>query len=321
MARRLLTLLAALLLALSFGQYSASAASFTNPVKAQKGADPWISYHNGNYYLVTTSWTDAITIRKSPTLAGLSTAPSVQVWTGDAASRCCNIWAPELHFLNGRWYLYYVAGQNVSDYIPTQRTHVLESAGSDPMGPYTYKNQLGSTWMLDPTVATINGNLYLFGSASGGGTQNLVAARMSNPYTVSGSFTTISTPTHDWERSGAPVNEGPEILQRNGTTRLIYSASGCWTPTTSSASSPSPAPTPWPPPPGRRSPRPSSSATTRTASTGPATTATSSRPTAPRTGSSTTPTTTRARAATTGVRRGRRRSPGTRTVRRTSVRR
>lgn len=169
MARRLLTLLAALLLALSLGRPPASAASFANPVKSVKGADLWITYHDGNYHLVTTSWTDAITIRKSPTLAGLASAPSVQVWQGDAANRCCNIWAPELHFLNGRWYLYYVAGQNVSDYIPTQRTHVLESAGSDPTGPYTYRNQLNSAWMLDPNVATINGQLYLFGSASGGG--------------------------------------------------------------------------------------------------------------------------------------------------------
>ncbi|GEC07683.1 hypothetical protein SSP24_53380 [Streptomyces spinoverrucosus] len=229
MARRLLMMLAALVFLLGLGQSPASAASFTNPVKSVKGADPWISYHNGNYYLVSTSWTDVITIRKSTTLAGLAIAPSVQVWKGDAASRCCNIWAPELHFLNGRWYLYYVAGQNVSDYIPTQRSHVLESAGSDPMGPYTYRGQLNSAWMLDPTVGTINGQLYLFGSASGG-TQNLVAARMSNPYTVSGSFSTISTPTHDWERQGGTVNEGPEILQRGGRTFLIYSASGCWTP-------------------------------------------------------------------------------------------
>ncbi|MBT1091845.1 RICIN domain-containing protein [Streptomyces sp. Tu102] len=61
MARRLLTLLAALLLALSLGQSSASAASFANPVKSVKGADPWIAYQDGNYHLVTTSWTDAIT--------------------------------------------------------------------------------------------------------------------------------------------------------------------------------------------------------------------------------------------------------------------
>ncbi|MFJ8712291.1 family 43 glycosylhydrolase [Streptomyces violaceus] len=230
MARRLLTLLAALLLAIGLGQPSASAASFTNPVKSVKGADPWISYHDGNYYLVTTSWTDVITIRKSATLAGLSTAPSVQVWKGDAASRCCNIWAPELHFLNGRWYLYYVAGQNVSDYNPTQRSHVLESAGSDPMGPYTYKGQLNSAWMLDPSVLNVGGRLYMLGSAITGGTQNLVIAPMSNPYTVSGSYSTISTPTHAWERQGGTVNEGAEVLQRGGRTFLIYSASGCWTP-------------------------------------------------------------------------------------------
>ncbi|BCL30874.1 family 43 glycosylhydrolase [Streptomyces aurantiacus] len=229
MARRLLTLLAALLLALSLGQPSASAATFSNPVKSVKGADPWISYHDGNYYLVTTSWTDVITMRRSPTLAGLSTAPSVQVWQGDAASRCCNIWAPELFYSGGRWYLYFVAGQNVSDYNPTQRTHVLESSGSDPMGPYTYKSRLNSAWMLDPSVLNMNGQLYLLGSASGG-TQNLVIAPMSNPYTVSGSFSTISTPTYDWEKSGGTVNEGPEVLQRGGVTRIIYSASGCWTP-------------------------------------------------------------------------------------------
>ncbi|MFC8366500.1 family 43 glycosylhydrolase [Streptomyces sp. NPDC057239] len=229
MARRLLTLLAALLLALSLGQSSAQAASFGNPVKAQKGADPWIVRHDGDYYLISTSWTDVITIRKSPTLGGLATAPSVQVWQGDAASRCCNIWAPELHYLNGRWYLYYVAGQNIADYNPTQRSHVLESAGSDPMGPYSYKGQLNSSWMLDPTVATIDGRLYLFGSTHNG-TQNIVAARMSNPYTVSSSFSTVSTPTYDWERQGGTVNEGPEILQRGGRTFLVYSASGCWTP-------------------------------------------------------------------------------------------
>ncbi|GGS47156.1 family 43 glycosylhydrolase [Streptomyces violaceus] len=230
MARRLLTLLAALLLAIGLGQPSASAASFTNPVKSVKGADPWISYHDGNYYLVTTSWTDVITIRKSATLAGLSTAPSVQVWKGDAASRCCNIWAPELHFVNGRWYLYYVAGQNVSDYNPTQRSHVLESAGSDPMGPYTYKGQLNNAWMLDPSLMNVGGRLYMLGSANTGGTQNLVIAPMSDPYTVSGSYSTISTPTYAWERQGGTVNEGAEVLQRGGRTFLIYSASGCWTP-------------------------------------------------------------------------------------------
>lgn len=228
---RSLAFLLALLLAAFVAQPAGAAEGrpYTNPVKSQKGADPWIQYYDGNYYLVTTSWTSELTMRKSPTLAGLATAPSVQVWADSTASRCCNMWAPEIHFWNGHWYLYYVAGQGIVDYNPTQRVHVLESAGSDPMGPYTYKNQLGSAWMLDASLLTLNGSLYLLGSASGGGTQNLVIAPMSNPYTLSGAFSTISTPTYGWEKSGGSVNEGPEVLQRGGKTFVVYSASGCWT--------------------------------------------------------------------------------------------
>ncbi|MEH1125459.1 family 43 glycosylhydrolase [Micromonospora sp. CPCC 206061] len=233
-SRAWLAVVTVLLTTLAVGVARPAAAApgrpFTNPIKSVKGADPWLQYHNGNYYLITTSWTSTLTIRKSPTLAGLASAPSVQVWNDTTASRCCNFWAPEMHFLNGRWYIYYTGGQNVSDYIPTQRSHVLESAGSDPMGPYTYRATLANFWLIDGSVLQVNGSLYFMGSASGGGTQNLVIAPMSNPYTVSGSFSTISTPTQSWERQGGTVNEGPEPLYRNGRTFIVYSASGCWTP-------------------------------------------------------------------------------------------
>ncbi|MET9618362.1 family 43 glycosylhydrolase [Kitasatospora indigofera] len=227
----------ALLCALLAQPGSADAAAgrtYTNPLKAQKGADPWLEYYNGNYYLVTTSWSSEITMRKSPTLAGLSTAPGVQVFAPANANGCCNIWAPELHSFNGRWYLYYVAGQGVADYGGTQRMHVAESAGADPMGPYTFKNDLAApgtdTWLIDGSVLTVGSSLYLLGSAFSGGTQNLVIAPMSNPYTVSGALSTISTPTYGWETSGAPVNEGPEPLHHNGKTFIVYSASYCTTP-------------------------------------------------------------------------------------------
>jgi putative hemolysin len=100
------------------------------------------------------------------------------------------MWAPEIHFLDGRWYLYYTAGTSGTNYA----------------------NQL-----------------YLLASVSAG-TQNLIIAPMSNPYTVSGNAVTISTPTNAWERQGGTVNEGPEPLQRNGRTFIVYSASACWGP-------------------------------------------------------------------------------------------
>jgi GH43 family beta-xylosidase len=226
----LVTAMATVLIAAATPAAAAPGRPFTNPVKSVKGADPWLEYYQGNYYLVTTSWTSELTMRKSPTLAGLAAAPSVQVWADSTPSRCCNMWAPELRFANGRWYLYYVAGATGTDYVRNQRSHVLESAGSDPMGPYTYKNKLynpaNDVGLIDPSVLELNGSRYLMASVWGA-TQNLVIARMNNPYTVTGAFSTISTPTLSWERQSGAVNEGPEPLQRNGRTFIIYSASFC----------------------------------------------------------------------------------------------
>ncbi|MFF8392718.1 family 43 glycosylhydrolase [Streptomyces sp. NPDC016172] len=236
----LLVCMLALLLALATAVQPASAADgrpYTNPLKSVKGADPWLTYHDGSYYLVTTTFTGVLAMRKSPTLAGLATAPSVQVWSDTTSGRNTNIWAPEIHFLDGRWYLYYSAGQSGVACCDSQRTHVLESAGSDPMGPYTYKRSLtGSNltpggWLIDASVLRANGRLYLVGSGFvNGGTQSLVIAPMSNPYTLADStFTVISSPTLSWERSGSPVNEAPEPLYRDGRTFLSYSASSCQT--------------------------------------------------------------------------------------------
>ncbi|MFF4269544.1 family 43 glycosylhydrolase [Streptomyces sp. NPDC001536] len=238
--RPLLLCVLTLLLALVSVTQPASAADgrpYTNPLKSAKGADPWLEYYDGNYYLVTTTFTGVLGIRKSPTLAGLATAPTVQVWSDTTSTRNTNIWAPELHFFDGHWYLYYSAGQSGVACCDSQRTHVLESSGTDPMGAYTYKGSLtGSNltpggWLIDASVLKANDKLYLVGSGFiNGSTQSLVIAPMSNPYTLAGStFTIISSPTLDWERSGSPVNEGPEPLYRNGRTFLTYSASSCQT--------------------------------------------------------------------------------------------
>ncbi|ARQ68777.1 family 43 glycosylhydrolase [Streptomyces marincola] len=207
--------------------------TFTNPIK-RGGPDPWLQYHDGNYHLATTTWNSTITMRRSPTLAGLASAPETVVF--DLSGRpngCCNMWAPEFHLIDGpngpRWYLYYVAGQNVEDFNPTQRLHVLESAGTDPMGPYHFKADLGNTWELDPSILRVGGNLYLLGSAMDG-TQSLTITPLANPWTISGARRTISQPTLAWERQSGAVNEGAEPLYHNGRVMLVYSASACWGP-------------------------------------------------------------------------------------------
>ncbi|MEU4420895.1 family 43 glycosylhydrolase [Actinoplanes sp. NPDC024001] len=223
---------------------AAPGATFQNPVVGTpNSADPWLGYHNGNYYYTATTWTGKIYIRKSPTLAGLRTAPETTVFTMSQPNAVSNMWAPSMHLLNGpngqRWYLYYSAGPTAC--CGGQRQHVLESAGTDPMGPYTYRGALvlmpNNGWSIDGSVMTVGGVNYFVFSAfnnnvgfENGGLQSLYISRLTNPWTPAALGSLISEPTLAWERQGNPVNEGPFVLQRNGRTFLTYSASFCGTP-------------------------------------------------------------------------------------------
>src|SRR6185369_12254838 len=141
--------------------------TFANPLSLH-GPDPWLQYYNGFYYLATTTWNRTITMRKSATLGGLANAPDTVIFNLTRPNGAGTMWAPEFHLLNGpngqRWYLYYVAGQEPYN-LGTQRIHVLESAGLDPMGPYSFKADLldptqDNTWELDPSILQLNGQLY-----------------------------------------------------------------------------------------------------------------------------------------------------------------
>lgn len=212
----------------------AQSATFTNPLNSS-GADPWMTYYQGNYYLMTTPYTGPITMRRAATIAGLKNAAAVPVYNDFPVGRNRSVWAPEFHFLNGpngwRWYIYYSAGNGN---IESQRVHVAESAGTDPMGPYTYKGMVfgaNDWWGIDGSVVTIGGRLYFLWSGVPaqwtGNDPRIYMVAMSNPWTVTGARTQISTPQFDWETQGAPMNEGPVALQHGGDTFITYSASAC----------------------------------------------------------------------------------------------
>src|SRR5690606_4106190 len=212
--RRLASVLCAMLVALGLPVMLVGPAeavgetSFTNPL-LPNGADPWLQYFNGNYYLATTTWTSQLVMRKSPTLAGLSSAAPVYVWSETAPDRCCNFWAFEFHRLTGpngtRWYLMYTAGQQGT--LDFQRLRVLESAGDDPMGPYRYMGTpIPNTWNIDGTYLQLNGQLYLLYSQWIGQDQSILIAQMSNPWTVTGPHVVISQPTFSWETQGGRTN-------------------------------------------------------------------------------------------------------------------
>ncbi|WP_197093442.1 family 43 glycosylhydrolase [Nonomuraea sp. SBT364] len=200
--------------------------SFTNPVvPTPNSADPTLVFHNGFYYYVATTWTSDVVMRRSATIAGLRSAPEQLVLRTGGTT----MWAPHLELINNRWYLYY----SVEQAGAPRRTHVAESAGSDPLGPYTYRGVLNlmpnNGWAIDAAVVRLNGALYMTFSAFApeDNLQSLYLAPLSNPWTASAFGRRVSAPTLAWERQNGAVNEGGFMLQRGGRTFLTYSASHC----------------------------------------------------------------------------------------------
>jgi len=209
--------------------------TFSNPLN-DAGPDPWVTFYEGNYYLAATTWGDAsvgLTMRRAPTIQGLKAAEPVQIFQDSTADRCCNYWAPEFYLLDGpngrRWYGYFTGGAAGDDFVRTQFMQVIESVGTDLMGPYTYKGKLVERNALDGGVVEIDGALYAIYSVWDD-TQNIAIREMSSPWQTIGEETVITRPTLPWEREEGTVNEGPVAIHRDGKTHIIYSASACWGP-------------------------------------------------------------------------------------------
>jgi GH43 family beta-xylosidase len=206
---------------------------FTNPIVAP-GADPWVVLWKDAYYLCQSGVGGSVWVTRSQRLPNLGRGDRRSVWTppsGTAWSK--EIWAPELHYLQGKWWIYVAAddGDNAN-----HRMYVLEGDVEDPQAPFTFKGKIAAPtdrWAIDATVLEMpGGKLFLIWSGWEGTNnvaQHLYLAPMSNPWTISGERVRISSPELAWETRGRPlVNEGPEVLWRGPHLFIIYSASGSW---------------------------------------------------------------------------------------------
>ncbi|MBQ9429373.1 MAG: family 43 glycosylhydrolase [Clostridia bacterium] len=228
---------------------------FTNPLCT--GADPWVIYRNGYYYMVCTG--NPIKCYKSATLDGLATATGVAIWSAPtgAAINASNkmyskdIWSPELHYIEASefgpeyagWWLYFSAddGDNVN-----HRLYCVRSTNEDPttelfVNPVTgesnipYKTVIGddTVWCIGQSLLRANGKTYLmWTSETGRGTanfkQNNSIALLKTPYDITGAPSIFNTPTYDWEKHGAAYNATtgasyPEVVE--GATQ-VYSDDG-----------------------------------------------------------------------------------------------
>lgn len=213
---------------------------FTNPIAP--GADPCVVWHEGFYYWCASEQDEAVSIRRSERLT--EAGEKEIVWGAPTTGpHRGEIWAPELHRLDGQWYIYVAAsnGRNA-----THRMIVLAGLGDDPRDGFAFKAELytgddiitqrANRWAIDGTVLEHEGIRYFLWSGweDERDIQWLYIARMENPWTI-GSARVRMCANDDflWERldetSGTRgLNEAPQVLTRNGRVFVIYSASASW---------------------------------------------------------------------------------------------
>jgi len=233
---------------------------FTNPIAP--GADPWVIRHDGRYYFCS-SRQNTIRVACSERL----TAPPQWrvVWRAPQTGwNRAMVWAPELHRLRDRWYIYYAASAGDNN---AHRVGVLAALTDDPCGPYrdcgplytgdqlpaatTTADSQGDNrpppttdwpdnrWAIDATVLDHAGRLYLIWSGwpAADDVQYLYIAPMTDPTTVAGRRIRLcDNSDYPWERVDSDprprgLHEGPEVLTHAGRTFLIYSCSASWLPT------------------------------------------------------------------------------------------
>lgn len=209
----------------------------------EQRADPFIYKHSDGFYYFTASVPayDRIELRRSETIAGLASAPTLDVWhkpkTGPYSEL---IWAPEIHFNKdpqsgeSAWYVYFAAApsREIKDKLFQHRMYAIRNKNANPLeGTWEFMGQVDSgidTFCLDATTFTHKGVLYYLWAQKDKaieGNSNLYIAPMKTPWQLAGEPVMLSKPEFDWEIRGFWVNEGPSVVKYGGRIFISYSAS------------------------------------------------------------------------------------------------
>lgn len=212
---------------------AAAAPQFNNPLLLQR-ADPQVILHSDGYYYFTATVPeyDRIELRRVKDLNDLSRAEVHTIWRKHASGiMSASVWAPEIHYIDGKWYLYFTAGRVDAPF--DIHLYVLENAAANPLeGTWVERGQLKTGWesfSLDATTFALHGQRYLVWTQRPQVSEKhltaIYLAKMDGPLSISGPATLLTQPEYAWERIGFPVNEAPAVLVKNGRVFLTYSAS------------------------------------------------------------------------------------------------
>ena len=217
---------------------------YPNPFIPQR-ADPYIVKGPDGFYYFTASYPaylsadsgyDRIILRKSETVMSLKDAEEKTIWVAHKEGNMAkHIWAPELHFIGGKWYIFFAAGD--SNNVWNIRPYVLQCKGADPFNdPWEEKGKMQSAkgyetsftnFSLDMTYFENQGKHYVIWAEIIEASSLFIAKiNPSEPWKLISKPILLTKPQYDWEKVRFAVNEGPSVLKTDNKVFVFFSASG-----------------------------------------------------------------------------------------------
>ena len=229
--------------------------NYSNPLIEER-PDPQIVYdENAKCYYFTSSYPaygdvnsgyDRLILRKADTIEGLSDdSTEITIWKApESGTMAKHVWAPELHQIDGTWYVFFAAGN--SDNVWAIRPYVLVCQGDDPYDAENWVDENGNAEIHAATSEqsgyfdSMSLDMTYFTNTDEDGTEHhyVIWAELSpsslymqeidpqQPWTGKGEVILLTEPEYGWERDSELVNEGPAILKHDGKIFCTFSASG-----------------------------------------------------------------------------------------------
>ena len=204
---------------------------FYNPI-LDDGPDPYVYLHTDGFYYCMVTRGDRLQLWKSRSFTDLNEAKTKEIWfPPDSGTNTCCIWAPEIHYFDDTWYIYYSATDIKNPVDLSRNVYVLKNTSENPFDYHwidlgkVHTNYPG----IDGHVFEYNGTRYFAYSPYIGNKSGIILARLTSPTTIENEII-LGLPVFDWEMTPPrAILEGPQFLMGpKDKVFIIYSAGACW---------------------------------------------------------------------------------------------
>lgn len=206
-------------------------ASFNNPILID-GADPYVYFHTDSFYYSMVTRGDRLQLWKSSSFTDLDKADTKEIWfPSETGGNTCCIWAPEIHYFDKTWFIYYSAANKDNPVDASRRVYVLKNTSDNPFdGSWEDLGNVETKYPgIDGHIFEYNNIRYFAYSPYIGSQSGINLAKLKSPTIIENEIN-LGLPVHDWEKTPPrEILEGPQFLVGpKDKIFIIYSAGACW---------------------------------------------------------------------------------------------